>query len=153
MACSSQAKSINCYRREKSLDFPDLRRDQCDNHLSDGMEMYDLKPDQDVIVLQAARRASASRPLRPGAVDEAIVSPPLNLTGKFSVSTKRAYLTRTTDRRGKRLSRSQSRRGAQGLAALSKDAAEGLELTAQILKKTDCKRRTFRRRIGSKYDL
>ena len=46
------------------------------------VEKYDLKPDKDVIILQGGGQSERFAALRTGAVDAAIVSPPLNLTGK-----------------------------------------------------------------------
>ena len=46
------------------------------------VEKYDLKPDKDVIILQGGGQSERFAALRAGAVDAAIVSPPLNLTGK-----------------------------------------------------------------------
>ena len=46
------------------------------------VEKYDLKPDKDVIILQGGGQTERFAALRAGAVDAAIVSPPLNLTGK-----------------------------------------------------------------------
>jgi ABC-type nitrate/sulfonate/bicarbonate transport system substrate-binding protein len=46
------------------------------------VEKYDLKPDKDVIILQGGGQSERFAALRSGAVDAAIVSPPLNLAGK-----------------------------------------------------------------------
>ncbi len=46
------------------------------------VEKYDLKPDKDVIILQGGGQTERFAALRAGAVDAAIVSPPLNLAGK-----------------------------------------------------------------------
>jgi NitT/TauT family transport system substrate-binding protein len=46
------------------------------------VEKYDLKPDKDVIILQGGGQSERFAALRTGAVDAAIVSPPLNLAGK-----------------------------------------------------------------------
>jgi NitT/TauT family transport system substrate-binding protein len=46
------------------------------------VEKYDLKPDRDVIILQGGGQSERFAALRAGAVDAAIVSPPLNLAGK-----------------------------------------------------------------------
>lgn len=46
------------------------------------VEKYDLKPDKDVIILQGGGQSERFAALRAGGVDAAIVSPPLNLTGK-----------------------------------------------------------------------
>src|SRR5580765_1241807 len=46
------------------------------------VEKYDLRPDKDVIILQGGGQSERFAALRTGAVDAAIVSPPLNLTGK-----------------------------------------------------------------------
>ena len=46
------------------------------------VEKYDLKPDKDVIILQGGGQSERFAALRAGVVDAAIVSPPLNLTGK-----------------------------------------------------------------------
>jgi NitT/TauT family transport system substrate-binding protein len=46
------------------------------------VEKYGLKPDKDVIILQGGGQTERFAALRAGAVDAAIVSPPLNLTGK-----------------------------------------------------------------------
>ena len=46
------------------------------------VEKYDLKPDKDVIILQGGGQSERFAALRAGAVDAAIVSPPLNLAGK-----------------------------------------------------------------------
>ena len=46
------------------------------------VEKYDLKPDKDVIILQGGGQSERFAALRTSAVDAAIVSPPLNLTGK-----------------------------------------------------------------------
>ncbi len=45
------------------------------------VEKYDLKPDKDVIILQGGGQTERFAALRAGAVDAAIVSPPLNLAG------------------------------------------------------------------------
>jgi NitT/TauT family transport system substrate-binding protein len=46
------------------------------------VERYDLKPDKDVIILQGGGQSERFAALRAGAVDAAIVSPPLNLAGR-----------------------------------------------------------------------
>jgi NitT/TauT family transport system substrate-binding protein len=46
------------------------------------VERYDLRPDKDVIILQGGGQSERFAALRAGAVDAAIVSPPLNLTGR-----------------------------------------------------------------------
>jgi ABC-type nitrate/sulfonate/bicarbonate transport system substrate-binding protein len=46
------------------------------------VEKYDLKPDKDVIILQGGGQSERFAALRAGAVDAAIVSPPLNLAGR-----------------------------------------------------------------------
>jgi NitT/TauT family transport system substrate-binding protein len=46
------------------------------------VEKYDLKPDKDVFILQGGGQSERFAALRAGAVDAAIVSPPLNLTGR-----------------------------------------------------------------------
>ncbi len=46
------------------------------------VEKYGLKPDKDVIILQGGGQSERFAALRAGAVDAAIVSPPLNLAGK-----------------------------------------------------------------------
>ncbi len=46
------------------------------------VEKYDLKPDKDVVILQGGGQSERFAALRTGAVDAAIVSPPLNLAGK-----------------------------------------------------------------------
>ena len=46
------------------------------------VEKYDLRPDKDVIILQGGGQSERFAALRAGAVDAAIVSPPLNLTGR-----------------------------------------------------------------------
>jgi ABC-type nitrate/sulfonate/bicarbonate transport system substrate-binding protein len=46
------------------------------------VEKYGLKPDKDVIILQGGGQTERFAALRAGAVDAAIVSPPLNLAGK-----------------------------------------------------------------------
>jgi ABC-type nitrate/sulfonate/bicarbonate transport system substrate-binding protein len=46
------------------------------------VEKYDLRPDKDVIILQGGGQSERFAALRAGAVDAAIVSPPLNLAGK-----------------------------------------------------------------------
>ncbi len=46
------------------------------------VEKYDLKPDKDVIILQGGGQTERFAALSAGAVDAAIVSPPLNLAGK-----------------------------------------------------------------------
>jgi ABC-type nitrate/sulfonate/bicarbonate transport system substrate-binding protein len=46
------------------------------------VEKYDLKPDKDVVILQGGGQTERFAALRAGAVDAAIVSPPLNLAGK-----------------------------------------------------------------------
>ena len=46
------------------------------------VEKYGLKPDKDVIILQGGGQTERFAALRAGAVDGAIVSPPLNLAGK-----------------------------------------------------------------------
>src|ERR1041385_1388483 len=46
------------------------------------VEKYDLKPDKDVVILQGGGQSERFAALRTGAVDAAIVSPPLNLTGR-----------------------------------------------------------------------
>jgi ABC-type nitrate/sulfonate/bicarbonate transport system substrate-binding protein len=46
------------------------------------VEKYGLKPDKDVIILQGGGQSERFAALRAGAIDAAIVSPPLNLTGK-----------------------------------------------------------------------
>jgi len=46
------------------------------------VEKYDLKPDKDVIILQGGGQSERFAALRSGAIDAAIVSPPLNLAGK-----------------------------------------------------------------------
>ncbi len=46
------------------------------------VEKYDLRPDKDVIILQGGGQTERFAALRSGAVDAAIVSPPLNLTGR-----------------------------------------------------------------------
>ena len=46
------------------------------------VEKYDLKPDKDVIILQGGGQSERFAALKAGAVDAAIVSPPLNLAGK-----------------------------------------------------------------------
>jgi len=46
------------------------------------VEKYDLKPDKDVIILQGGGQSERFAALRAGAIDAAIVSPPLNLAGK-----------------------------------------------------------------------
>src|ERR1051325_8394361 len=46
------------------------------------VEKYDLKPDKDVVILQGGGQTERFAALRAGAVDAAIVSPPLNLTGR-----------------------------------------------------------------------
>ncbi|HEY7220427.1 MAG TPA: ABC transporter substrate-binding protein [Candidatus Binatia bacterium] len=46
------------------------------------VEKYNLKADKDVIILQGGGQTERFAALRAGAVDAAIVSPPLNLTGK-----------------------------------------------------------------------
>ena len=46
------------------------------------VEKYDLKPDKDVIILQGDGQTERFAALRAGAVDAAIVSPPLNLAGR-----------------------------------------------------------------------
>jgi ABC-type nitrate/sulfonate/bicarbonate transport system substrate-binding protein len=46
------------------------------------VEKYGLKPDKDVIILQGGGQTERFAALRAGAIDAAIVSPPLNLTGK-----------------------------------------------------------------------
>ncbi len=46
------------------------------------VEKYDLKPDKDVIILQGGGQSERFAALKAGAVDAAIVSPPLNLAGR-----------------------------------------------------------------------
>jgi len=46
------------------------------------VEKYSLKPDKDVIILQGGGQSERFAALKAGAVDAAVVSPPLNLTGK-----------------------------------------------------------------------
>jgi NitT/TauT family transport system substrate-binding protein len=46
------------------------------------VEKYDLKPDKDVIILQGGGQSERFAALRAGAIDAAIVSPPLNLAGR-----------------------------------------------------------------------
>ncbi len=46
------------------------------------VEKYDLRPDKDVIILQGGGQSERFAALKAGAVDAAIVSPPLNLTGR-----------------------------------------------------------------------
>jgi ABC-type nitrate/sulfonate/bicarbonate transport system substrate-binding protein len=46
------------------------------------VEKYDLRPDKDVVILQGGGQTERFAALRAGAVDAAIVSPPLNLTGR-----------------------------------------------------------------------
>jgi len=46
------------------------------------VEKYNLKPDKDVVILQGGGQSERFAALRTGAVDAAIVSPPLNLAGK-----------------------------------------------------------------------
>lgn len=46
------------------------------------VESYKLRPDKDVIILQAGGQTERFAALRAGAVDAAIVSPPLNLAGR-----------------------------------------------------------------------
>src|SRR6266545_6961360 len=46
------------------------------------VEKYDLKPDRDVIILQGGGQSERFAALKAGAVDAAIVSPPLNLAGR-----------------------------------------------------------------------
>ena len=46
------------------------------------VEKYDLRPDKDVIILQGGGQSERFAALRAGAVDAAIVSPPLNLAGR-----------------------------------------------------------------------
>jgi NitT/TauT family transport system substrate-binding protein len=46
------------------------------------VEKYNLKPDKDVIILQGGGQSERFAALRAGAVDAAIVSPPLNLAGR-----------------------------------------------------------------------
>ena len=46
------------------------------------VEKYDLKPDKDVIILQGGGQSERFAALRAGAVDAAIVSPPLNMAGR-----------------------------------------------------------------------
>ena len=46
------------------------------------VEKYDLKPDRDVTILQGGGQSERFAALRAGAVDAAIVSPPLNLAGR-----------------------------------------------------------------------
>jgi NitT/TauT family transport system substrate-binding protein len=46
------------------------------------VEKYDLRPDKDVAILQGGGQSERFAALRAGAVDAAIVSPPLNLTGR-----------------------------------------------------------------------
>ena len=46
------------------------------------VEKYDLRPDKDVIILQGGGQTERFAALRAGAVDAAIVSPPLNLAGR-----------------------------------------------------------------------
>ena len=46
------------------------------------MEKYELRPDKDVIILQGGGQSERFAALKAGAVDAAIVSPPLNLTGR-----------------------------------------------------------------------
>ena len=46
------------------------------------VEKYELRPDKDVIILQGGGQSERFAALKAGAVDAAIVSPPLNLTGR-----------------------------------------------------------------------
>ena len=46
------------------------------------MERYKLRPDKDVVILQGGGQTERFAALRAGAVDAAIVSPPLNLAGR-----------------------------------------------------------------------
>jgi NitT/TauT family transport system substrate-binding protein len=46
------------------------------------VERYDLRPDKDVIILQGGGQSERFAALKAGAVDAAVVSPPLNLTGR-----------------------------------------------------------------------
>ncbi len=46
------------------------------------VEKYGLKPDKDVIILQGGGQTERFAALRAGVIDAAVVSPPLNLTGK-----------------------------------------------------------------------
>jgi len=46
------------------------------------VEKYGLRPDKDVVILQGGGQTERFAALRAGAIDAAIVSPPLNLTGK-----------------------------------------------------------------------
>src|SRR5262245_50418499 len=46
------------------------------------VEKYELRPDKDVIILQGGGQSERFAALKAGAVDAAIVSPPLNLAGK-----------------------------------------------------------------------
>jgi NitT/TauT family transport system substrate-binding protein len=46
------------------------------------VERYDLRPDRDVIILQGGGQSERFAALRAGAVDAAIVSPPMNLAGR-----------------------------------------------------------------------